>query len=184
MQREPLPNRRFGFTQKIRVGGQSVFIRTGEYDDGRLGEIFIDMYRSGSSFKALLNALAISVSIGLQSGIPLERYIRMYKMTRFEPAGTVSGYDRFSETSSVLDAVFRILEDYYVLGIKSKTRSSVQEPVIEQEPVDIPQPVDTVAVARMKGYTGDVCSHCGSSMMVRNGTCLKCESCGETTGCS
>ncbi len=91
--RERMPDRRKGYTQKAIVGGHKVYLRTGEYDDGRIGEIFIDMHKEGAAFRSLMNNFAIAISLGLQYGVPLEEYVEAFTFTRFEPAGIVQGND-------------------------------------------------------------------------------------------
>ncbi|MDZ7692996.1 MAG: hypothetical protein U5K69_18045 [Balneolaceae bacterium] len=86
--RKRLPNRRTGYTQKVKIGGQSVYLRTGEYDNGQLGEIFIDMHREGAAFRSLMNCFAIAISLGLQHGVPLEEFVDAFTFTKFEPSGT------------------------------------------------------------------------------------------------
>ncbi|HAH08725.1 MAG TPA: vitamin B12-dependent ribonucleotide reductase, partial [Alphaproteobacteria bacterium] len=112
--REKMPTRRKGYTQKAIVGGHKVYLRTGEYDDGRLGEIFIDMYKEGAAFRAMMNNFAIAVSLGLQYGVPLEEYVEAFTFTRFEPAGMVQGNDSIKNATSVLDYVFRELAVSYL----------------------------------------------------------------------
>jgi ribonucleoside-diphosphate reductase alpha chain len=113
-EREKLPTRRKGYTQKAVVGGHKVYLRTGEYDDGRLGEIFIDMHKEGAAFGAMMNNFAISVSQGLQYGVPLEKYIEAFTFTKFEPAGMVQGNDAIKNATSILDYVFRELAVSYM----------------------------------------------------------------------
>ena len=110
-EREKLPNRRKGYTQKAIVGGHKVYLRTGEYEDGRLGEIFIDMHKEGAAFRSLMNNFAIAISLGLQYGVPLEEYVDAFTFTRFEPAGIVQGNDAIKNATSILDYVFRELAD-------------------------------------------------------------------------
>ena len=110
-EREKLPNRRKGYTQKAIVGGHKVYLRTGEYDDGRLGEIFIDMHKEGAAFRSLMNNFAIAISLGLQYGVPLEEYVEAFTFTRFEPAGIVEGNDAIKNATSILDYIFRELAD-------------------------------------------------------------------------
>ena len=112
--REKLPNRRKGYTQKAIVGGHKVYLRTGEYDDGRLGEIFIDMHKEGAAFRAMMNNFAIAISLGLQYGVPLDEYVEAFTFTRFEPAGMVMGNDRIKNATSILDYVFRELAVSYL----------------------------------------------------------------------
>lgn len=170
--RRSLPERRKGYTQKSRVGGHKLYLRTGEYDDGSLGEIFIDMHKEGASFRALMNSFAIAVSIALQYGVPLEEYVEAFTFTKFEPAGFVQGNARIKSATSVLDYIFRELAITY---------SDRQDLAHIRAPVDDEQ-VDTGN--RDYGYLGEACTECGNFTMTRNGTCLKCDTCGSTTGCS
>lgn len=290
---EKLPSRRKGYTQKAKIGGHTVFLRTGEYDDGRLGEIFLDMNKEGSTLRALINNFAISVSLGLQYGVPLEEYVDAFVFTKFEPAGMVQGNDAIKNATSILDYVFRELAVSYLgrhdlshvdqsafeqttlgkgitsgkadavssgltrghkLSVVSGKKSSgdvpagsaskgvtaiasaaknkaalatapvlelqeeasafkrdyedrnadfqaeVHDEVIEKEKVDEVAKANAEAKLEaaeakklentrraksiMQGYTGDMCSECSNFTMVRNGTCLKCDTCGSTSGCS
>ena len=230
--RRRLPDRRTGYTQKAKINGQSVYIRTGEYDNGQLGEIFIDMHREGAAFRSLLNCFAISISLGLQHGVPLEEFVDAFVFTRFEPSGIVSGNDKIKMATSVIDYIFRELAVTY-LGrndlshaddeIKTKTSHSIVKKIIEPEfeseevvservveldkdngpynylvsSEEIKYPKHPEGYAQMNnsmtskvrraieaGYTGDICTECQSMTMVRNGTCLKCMTCGSTSGCS
>ncbi len=113
-EREKLPNRRKGYTQKAVVGGHKVYLRTGEFDDGRLGEIFIDMHKEGAAFRAMMNNFAIAISLGLQYGVPLEEYVEAFTFTKFEPAGMVQGNDAIKNATSILDYVFRELAISYL----------------------------------------------------------------------
>ena len=113
-ERERMPNRRKGYTQKAVVGGHKVYLRTGEYDDGRLGEIFIDMHKEGAAFRSLMNNFAIAISLGLQYGVPLEEYVDAFTFTRFEPAGIVQGNDAIKNATSILDYIFRELAISYL----------------------------------------------------------------------
>lgn len=245
-ERDKLPDRRKGYTQKAAVGGHKVYLRTGEYADGRLGEIFIDMHKEGAAFRSLMNNFAIAISLGLQYGVPLEEYVDAFTFTRFEPAGPVQGNDAIKNATSILDYVFRELAVSYlgrndlahvspddighdVLGkgenegkapeansivsrglLRSKTDKLMvvrggaatalrSEPETVQEmdaaaavsSLGWTEPTKTVegmaerrAEARMKGYVGEACPECANFTLVRNGTCLKCETCGSTTGCS
>ena len=261
--RRRLPQRRRGYTQKAVVGGHKVYLRTGEFDDGNLGEIFIDMHKEGSAFRSLMDSFAISISLGLQYGVPLEEYVEAYTFTRFEPAGMVEGNDAIKMSTSVLDYLFRELAVSYlgrndlahvepddlrhdalgtgidespagpaprdadadslaaVMGVASNgymrtnlyvvngdgpsatatTASAAAEAVAAAAASDsgggVATAVATAAVAgasdsvaerireaRMQGYEGDACNECGNFTLVRNGTCLKCETCGSTSGCS
>jgi ribonucleoside-diphosphate reductase alpha chain len=289
--REKLPHRRKGYTQKAIVGGHKVYLRTGEYDDGRIGEIFIDMHKEGAAFRAMMNNFAIAISLGLQYGVPLEEYVEAFTFTRFEPAGMVQGNEAIKNATSILDYVFRELAISYLgrhdlahvqpedLGattigrgveaedhmrpaapvshglVRGQTQKfrvldndtrgepkgqggggakaagsgviaaiSPAKPILggggggaatafrrdvapapEASPAGEPAgfaanapqahehaaghaPAQSKAAkaaeARMKGYEGESCGECGNFTMVRNGTCLKCDTCGSTSGCS
>ena len=112
--RHRLPERRKGYTQKAIVGGHKVYLRTGEYADGTLGEIFIDMHKEGAAFRAMMNNFAIAVSVGLQYGVPLEEFVEAFTFTRFEPAGMVQGNDSIKNATSILDYIFRELAVSYL----------------------------------------------------------------------
>ncbi len=225
--RRRLPYRRKGYTQKVKINGQSVYLRTGEYDNGQLGEIFIDMHKEGAAFRSLLNCFAISISLGLQHGVPLDEFVDAFVFTRFEPSGMVSGHDRIKMSTSVIDYIFRELAVTYLkrndlahvdeteMDARSNTEiAQIIEPEFESEELisekmieldqHSPQVMPGSAVsakgngritidssmsqkiqdAKVRGYTGDICPECQSMTMVRNGTCLKCTTCGTTTGCS
>jgi ribonucleoside-diphosphate reductase alpha chain len=225
--RRALPNRRAGYTQKAKISGHSVFVRTGEYEDGGLGEIFLDMHKEGAAFRSIINSFAIAVSLGLQYGVPLEEYVDAFTFTRFEPNGMVQGHDYIKISTSVLDYVFRDLaiaymqrhdlgqvkpEDLEATGMQSQPMRSMgivgkpqAEGHHERQPQGVPaqksaainpavnaganaagaaQGRESVRSARIKGFEGDPCPVCGNMTLVRNGTCLKCETCGSTTGCS
>ena len=113
-EQEKLPGRRKGYTQKAKIGGNTIFLRTGEYDDGRLGEIFIDMNKEGATLRGLLNNFAIAISLGLQYGVPLDEYVHAFTFTKFEPAGMVQGNDAIKSATSILDYVFRELAISYL----------------------------------------------------------------------
>ncbi|HLH98010.1 MAG TPA: adenosylcobalamin-dependent ribonucleoside-diphosphate reductase [Xanthobacteraceae bacterium] len=287
-ERERMPDRRKGYTQKAVVGGHKVYLRTGEYDDGRLGEIFIDMHKEGAALRSILNNFAIAVSLGLQYGVPLDEYVDAFTFTRFEPSGPVQGNDSIKYATSILDYVFRELAVSYLerfdlahvepteggfdaLGrgveegrpapaaaryvSKGLTRSRTDKLVVmsggasssapspvsaegrstaaastkvtavagtpvrseaqaatalrtapEQKlsptekigaaeshvrlsfsrPAGWPDTSDVArrAEAKAKGYVGEACGECGNFTLVRNGTCLKCDTCGGTSGCS
>src|SRR5215469_876498 len=290
-ERERMPDRRKGYTQKAVVGGHKVYLRTGEYDDGRLGEIFIDMHKEGAALRSLLNNFAIAVSLGLQYGVPLDEYVDAFTFTRFEPSGPVQGNDSIKYATSILDYVFRELAVSYLerfdlahvdpneggfdaLGkgveegkpggtaatkyvSKGLTRSRTDKlsvlaggaapearspsPIsgeggargapgggkvtafgtrearaegtaalkaeieqklspaeqLEQHQLAIARgevadarasaramAAEKRAEAKAKGYEGEACGECGNFTLVRNGTCLKCDTCGSTTGCS
>jgi ribonucleoside-diphosphate reductase alpha chain len=202
VKRQPLPQRRKGFTQKALVGGHKIYLRTGEYPDGSLGEIFLDMHREGAAFRSLMNCFAIAVSLGLQYGVPLEEFVEAFVFTRFEPNGPVMGHDRLRMATSVIDYIFRELAISYLgrhdlahvseedirydavgtsrVAAEASDRSGGGEGLIATESaVNV-----KVIEARAKGYEGDACEECGHFTLVRNGNCLKCVQCGSTTGCS
>ena len=303
-EREKLPNRRKSYTQKATVGGHKVYLHTGEYEDGRLGEIFIDMHKEGAAFRSLMNNFAIAISLGLQYGVPLEEYVEAFTFTRFEPAGLVQGNDTIKNATSILDYIFRELAVSYLgrndlahvdvseiantglgssdeeleeqaspaaryvsrgllRGQESRVlalRSTTGAVAVAEAQVDPASPVaslqeglrqelaaafavpekarmeaamthlgalqkelsvglakskadasveeiarqlqsqlnaraksrlakenfaaDKRAEARVKGYEGESCRECGNFTLVRNGTCLKCDTCGGTSGCS
>ncbi|MDK3072488.1 vitamin B12-dependent ribonucleotide reductase [Sedimentitalea sp. JM2-8] len=267
--REKMPQRRKGYTQKAIVGGHKVYLRTGEYEDGNLGEIFIDMHKEGAGFRAMMNNFAIAVSVGLQYGVPLEEFVDAFTFTKFEPAGMVQGNDSIKNATSILDYVFRELavsyldrtdlahvkpegatfddlgrgEEEGVSNIREMSESAAsrslevlkqisstgylrkrlpQELVVFQgghssaatalagvaDPSAALQTLvperttatfsatTTTAVAsgsvsldartkaKMQGYEGEACGECGNYTLVRNGTCMKCNTCGGTSGCS
>ena len=239
--RNKVPDRRKGYIQKAIVGGHKVYLHTGEYEDGSLGEIFIDMHKEGAFLRSLMNNFAIAISIGLQYGVPLEEYVEAYTFTRFDPAGVVQGNNRIKNATSILDYVFRELAVSYLgrndlahadntdvdfsLGTGAEegtlknneipwklvkkvssqgylrgqdglsvvsSNGSMETVSAEQAPISAAvstgstsdQSMSRVQAARMMGYEGDACPECGSFTLVRNGTCLKCDTCGATTGCS
>ncbi len=248
-ERERLPGRRKGYTQKAVVGGHKVYLRTGEYEDGRLGEVFIDMHKEGAAFRSLMNNFAIAISIGLQYGVPLEEFVEAYTFTRFEPSGLVEGNDAIKMATSVVDYIFRELAISYLerhdlahvepqetlpdamgkgedegakladslrkvtstgyvrskltvlpggAGLAEEATALVAEAVAsdgdglaavaaEVSLSKVPPNgslARQVQEARLKGYEGDPCGACGNFTLVRNGTCLKCDTCGGTSGCS
>ncbi len=192
--RRLLPNRRSGYTQKAKIGGHSIFLRTGEYEDGGLGEIFLDMHKEGAAFRSLLNSFAIALSLGLQYGVPLEEYVDAFTFTRFEPNGAVSGHQNIKMTTSVIDFIFRDLALSYLNRtdlVQVKPDDLIATTMMQEEAKgEAPPAAAEVAErnqarqARRIGYEGDPCPECGHFTLVRNGTCLKCETCGSTTGCS
>ncbi|WP_127107549.1 vitamin B12-dependent ribonucleotide reductase [Pararhodobacter zhoushanensis] len=258
--REKLPERRKGYTQKAIVGGHKVYLRTGEYDGGKLGEIFIDMHKEGAGFRAMMNNFAIAVSVGLQYGVPLEEFVDAFTFTRFEPAGMVQGNEAIKNATSILDYIFRELAISYLdrtdlahvkptgaafddLGAGEKEgqknvsqvsdeaatrglevlrqisstgylRKRLPQELLVLQGGSQPRALDSgaavsavagnlavaarvetsveaVAVsmdprtkAKMQGYEGDPCGECGNYTLVRNGTCMKCNTCGSTSGCS
>ena len=222
-QRRKLPNRRDGYTQKATIGGHKIYLRTGEYDDGKLGEIFIDMHKEGAAFRSLMHNFAMSISIGLQYGVPLEEFVEAFTFTRFEPSGPIDGNERIKIGTSVLDYIFRELAINY-LGRNDLAHVQVEDlrPDTIGHTEDYPHLIDQQqeaeeretnvlrlaqagdvklvasmgsrsgnslvmsrqASAKIQGYQGDACDDCGNFTMVRNGTCLKCNTCGATSGCS
>ncbi|WP_447980444.1 LAGLIDADG family homing endonuclease [Candidatus Nitrospira bockiana] len=230
--RRPLPTRRAGYTQKAIVGGHKIYLRTGEYTDGTLGEIFLDMHKEGAAFRSLMNCFAIAISLGLQHGVPLEEYVEAFVFTRFEPNGPVKMNDRIKMSTSIIDYIFRELAITYLgrydlaqvqeddLRMDSVKKDDQDPECVESEPAD-PQSLSisteffparrqngvkngngsvshkvelkretvtytatAIQTARLKGYEGDPCLECKQFTLVRNGTCLKCETCGATSGCS
>jgi len=263
--RTRMPHRRKGYTQKANVGGHKVYLRTGEYEDGQLGEIFIDMHKEGAGFRAMMNNFAIAVSVGLQYGVPLEEFVDAFTFTKFEPAGMVQGNDSIKNATSVLDYIFRELAVSYLdrtdlahvkptgetfddlgrgedegkvnIAELGETAASKSLEVLKQisstgylrkrvpqelqvlqgglagalaaaDPVAALQTLvpevgsaasaqtsttavttgtvsmDARAKAKMQGYEGEACGECGNYTLVRNGTCMKCNTCGGTSGCS
>ena len=239
--REKLPQRRKGYTQKAIIGGHKVYLRTGEYADGRLGEIFLDMHKEGAGFRAMMNNFAIAVSVGLQYGVPLEEFVDAFTFTRFEPAGMVQGNEAIKSATSILDYIFRELAISYLdrtdlahvqpagrsfdeLGEGERNVAPVSESVAHRsievlkqisstgylrkrlpeqlaalngvaeaagayDPATSATALATGTIsardkARIQGYEGDPCGECGNYTLVRNGTCMKCNTCGGTSGCS
>ncbi|MBH68530.1 MAG: ribonucleoside-diphosphate reductase, adenosylcobalamin-dependent [Rhodospirillaceae bacterium] len=269
--RARLPHRRKGYTQKAVVGGHKVYLRTGEYEDGSLGEIFIDMHKEGAAFRSLMNSFAIAVSIGLQYGVPLEEYVDSFTFTRFEPSGMVTGNDAIKMATSILDYLFREVAISYLdrddlshaekddllpdtigegdtesldvdkfnkiasrgyirnnlvvlnggmgsatgtdgisaelVGTEATSQKSMEvqhnnghtasgiETRLPNESTSNVQVSETVMdevdkklaqirEARIKGYEGEACQECANFTLVRNGTCMKCDTCGSTSGCS
>ena len=241
-QRRRLPNKRGGYIQKAKIGGHNVYLHTGEYGDGSLGEIFLDMHKEGAAFKALTNAFAIAVSLGLQHGVPLKEFVDAFVFTRFEPNGPVQGNDRIKMSTSILDYIFRDLAVNYLdrndlahvkpedlkpdivrsegeaeteLNLNSglspagsatdnheiqltlddvdpaQADTSTVQTDLSEMPLTSTAPLvsssgDSSAVeeAGKFGFEGDPCPECGQFTLVSNGSCLKCVSCGSTTGCS
>jgi ribonucleoside-diphosphate reductase alpha chain len=255
-ERRRLPGRRKGYTQKASVGGHKVYLRTGEYEDGTAGEIFIDMHKEGAAFRSLMNNFAIAISIGLQYGVPLDEYVEAFTFTRFEPSGMVEGNDTIKMATSVLDYIFREMAISYLgrndlahaepadmlpdaLGrganegdfpeAEEQTMAAIQKVAssgfmrssrlvvfqgganetvaraagggmasvsatvsAEMSSIEVATRVATATdgrvsqliEARAKGYEGDACGECGNFTLVRNGTCMKCVTCGSTSGCS
>jgi ribonucleoside-diphosphate reductase alpha chain len=143
--RHRLPKKRKGFTQEARVGGHKVFLRTGEYEDGSLGEIFVDMHKEGAAFRSLMNCFAISVSMGLQHGVPLDAYVRQFTFTRFEPQGIVEGHPNIKFSTSIIDYVFR------VLGVEYLRQYDFAQVPPKEEQEELQNPTDVAAVHRIEG---------------------------------
>ena len=241
-ERDKLPHRRKGYTQKATVGGHKVYLRTGEYESGKLGEIFVDMHKEGAAFRSLMNNFAIAVSIGLQYGVPLEEFVEAFTFTRFEPQGMVTGNDTIKMSTSILDYIFRELAISYLdrndLGHvgpddldSSTTGSGENQSFISakvasrgfvrrelkvvsggannvtvmpttnllketEERIETTKAAETMQTtnqsssitreleAKIKGFEGEACGECGNFTLVRNGTCMKCNTCGGTSGCS
>ena len=112
--RRKLPAKRRGFTQEANVAGHKVYIRTGEYEDGELGEVFIDMHKEGAAYRSMMNCFAISVSLGLQYGVPLDEFVDKFTFTRFEPSGMVTGHPNVKMATSIVDYIFRVLGMEYL----------------------------------------------------------------------
>ena len=237
--RRPLPARRNGYTQKAVIGGHKLYLRTGEYEDGTVGEIFLDMHKEGAAFRSLMNCFAIAISLGLQHGVPLEEFVEAFVFTRFEPNGPVKLNDRIKMSTSIIDYIFRelavtYLDRYDLAQVKDEdlrmdsVKKDEPDPECSNEEADpeilasssistelfpsrqevqsrhggnghgnghgsVTHKVElkretltmtAVQIARQKGYEGDPCTECKQFTMVRNGTCLKCETCGATSGCS
>jgi len=219
-ERRRLPKRRHGYVREATVGGHKVYLRTGDFDDGSLGEIFIDMYKEGASFKGLLNCFAVLTSKALQYGVPLDELVDTFTFTRFEPAGFVEGHEAIKNATSILDYIFRTLGyDYlqrtdfvHVAQVDSATQPKSIEGNAQSDASESPSPAvgEVIAPAptynevmeavtasvdqdgakaklldpKNMGYTGEACSKCQSTQVVRNGACTMCLNCGTTTGCS
>lgn len=180
--RTRLPKRRHGFTQEAKVAGHKIFLRTGEFEDGQLGEIFVDMHKEGASFRALMNSFAIAVSLGLQHGVPLEAFVEQFTFTRFEPSGIVEGHARLRFATSLLDYLFRSLAvDYLGRDDLAQVASAPSEP----NGLPPPQRLPRVLAIETEGSLGDcpLCPECGH-LTVRNASCYRCLSCGTSLGCS
>lgn len=200
IERRRLPNRRTGYTQKAKVGGHNIYIRTGEYDDGSIGEIFIDMHKEGAAFRSLMHNFAMAISIALQYGVPLDEFVEAFTFTRFEPSGSVSGNSHIKMATSILDYIFRELAITYskrydlahvqIKDLQPDAIGEVEAKVVKKKQVQVGSMNLKAAnhhhtsKAKSMGYAGDSCDECGNFTMVRNGTCLKCDTCGSTSGCS
>ncbi len=208
VERRKLPDKRNGFTQKAKIDGHTVYIRTGEYADGSLGEVFIDMYKEGASFRSILNCFAISVSLGLQYGVPLEEFVNRFTFTRFEPAGRVE-HPNIKQATSVFDYLFRLLGyEYLNRADLVHVPDAPQNASVAPDPAPAPQTEDPKAPPAPKAkiltevafsntalqeqtqqvlasMMGDapICTTCGH-LTIRSGTCYKCLNCGNSLGCS
>jgi ribonucleoside-diphosphate reductase alpha chain len=180
--RHKLADKRLGYTQKATIGGTKIYLHTGEFQNGELGEIFIDVYKEGSSFRALLNSFAIAISIGLQFGVPLHEFVDAFTFTRFEPAGMVQGSDSVKSATSILDYIFRQLAIDY--NGREDLAHVVKEPVKAEVEKVSEVGMSASEVAKSQGYTGNACSACGSHRMVRTGVCECCQDCSTSAGCS
>ncbi|MXV14227.1 vitamin B12-dependent ribonucleotide reductase [Hufsiella ginkgonis] len=203
VERKVLPAKRRGFTQKANVGGQTVFVRTGEYEDGTLGEIFVDMHKEGATFRSLMNCFAIAVSVGLQYGVPLEEFVDKFTFTRFEPSGMVMGHDNIKTSTSIIDYIFRMLGYEYLqrtdlVHVLTEQPAALENPQFDEEDVNtdhtnvyLPEskPTGSVKLKPVLDISGGgqsdapACGNCGH-IMVRSGTCYKCLNCGTQGGCS
>ncbi len=213
VERKQLPAKRRGYTFKGKVGGQPLFLRTGEYGDGTLGEIFIDMAKEGATMRSLLNSFAIAISVGLQYGVPLDEFVEKFTFTRFEPSGVVD-HPNIKTATSVLDYIFRVLAYEYLDRVDlvhvpdehkikdmeggflseqqqqlSQVRITAPKPAVPQVPGGVPKPVAATHMSadtkKLMGTSADApaCRNCGN-ITLRNGTCYMCPNCGTTTGCS
>jgi ribonucleoside-diphosphate reductase alpha chain len=201
--KRPLPQKRNGLTVDANVGGHKVYLRTGEYEDGTLGEIFIDMFKEGAAYRSMVNCLAVAVSVGLQYGVPLEKFVEAFTFTRFEPAG-MTDHPNVKVCTSILDYIFRVLgmeylgrtdfvqvkpEESTFLSRPDQQRVFQQKLSLEEVPlksfVDPELSTAMVRAEQLKSMMGDApfCSSCGS-ITIRNGSCYKCDNCGNSEGCS
>jgi ribonucleoside-diphosphate reductase alpha chain len=209
-----LPKKRSGFTQEARVGGHKIFLRTGEYADASLGEIFVDMHKEGAAFRSLMNCFSMSVSIGLQYGVPLETFVDQFTFTRFEPQGMVEGHPNIKFATSIVDYLFRVLGIEYLKRyelahvppadipqhkIEDPTEHRSNDPRSIPPPPHMPdEPIEGLASGRIQteGVSNPLSQHLEEMMgdapvcdncghiTVRNGACYKCLNCGNSIGCS
>jgi len=208
VEKKNLPTKRRGFTQKASIGGQTIFVRTGEYEDGTLGEIFVDMHKEGATLRSLMNCFAISISVGLQYGVPLEEFVEKFTFTRFEPSGMVQGHENIKSATSIIDYIFRLLGYEYLdrtdlIHVQTEKKAILGNPQMideDQNPDISNQPQNTTPSYSMStakdgtqqkafditgGAQSDApaCNVCGH-ITVRSGTCYKCLNCGNSLGCS
>jgi ribonucleoside-diphosphate reductase alpha chain len=209
-----LPKKRSGFTQEAYVGGHKVFLRTGEYADGSLGEIFIDMHKEGAAFRSLMNCFAMAVSVGLQYGVPLDTFVEQFTFTRFEPHGVVSGHTNIKFATSIVDYLFRVLgveylKRYDFAQVKpAEAPASIEDPTVPQlvamepqVPASLaPPPSTQTAAAKVDHHASEAHGALDAQLeemmgdapvcdgcghiTVRNGACYKCLNCGNSMGCS
>jgi ribonucleoside-diphosphate reductase alpha chain len=208
--RRKLPDRRKGYIQKASVGGHKVYIHTGEYDDGELGEIFIDMHKEGAAFRSLMNNFAVAISIGLQYGVPLEEFVDAFVFTRFEPAGPVTGNDTVKSATSILDYIFRELGVSYLgrgdlasvdpaaLNADGLGHGEAARAEAEPQPASrfisrgfargaapdnlVFLPTANRAPGPAPQAAAGICAACGDIAVVRKGQSLICETCGARAG--
>ena len=210
--RRELPHTRYGVTLEACVGGHKVFLRTGEYHNHDLGEIFVDMYKEGAAYRSMMNSFAQAVSVGLQYGVPLEKFVKMFSFTRFDPCG-ITDHPNVRNATSILDFIFRVLgmryldmHDFVHVPPQPVTLSKEETPlttVLPANPIKT-TPRDTIQsgtphtgisqptamgsanpnehLAEMMG-DAPVCDSCGH-LTVRNGSCYRCLNCGNSMGCS
>lgn len=208
LQRRRLPKKRYGFTQEARVAGQKIYLRTGEYEDGTLGEIFIDMHKEGAAFRSMLNCFAIAISLGLQYGVPLEEFVDAFVFTRFEPQGPVEGHPHVKFATSIIDYIFRVLGIEYLkrydlahvppeetfredLGARSPDLEEEASKETPHSTGGVSKAGPSAAVhgaaisqqARSFMMDAPACDKCGH-ITVRNGSCYRCLNCGNSMGCS
>jgi ribonucleoside-diphosphate reductase alpha chain len=204
--RRQLPHKRRGFTQEAAVAGHKVYIRTGEYDDGALGEIFIDMHKEGAAYRSMMNCFAISVSLGLQYGVPLKEFVDKFTFTRFEPSGIVNGHQNIKMATSIVDYIFRVLgleylgrTDFVQVKPPKAVDLTVEKGSVETtypkepakalalggESVGVERQLEIPLTGHLAEMMGDAppCDSCGHTT-VRNGACYRCLNCGNSMGCS
>ena len=188
-----LPRKRKGVNYAATIGGQKIFFRTGEYNENEIGEIFIDMFKAGASYKSLLNCFAVAVSLGLQYGVPLEKYVEKFIFTRFEPAG-LTDHPNIRNATSVLDFIFRVLAFDYIgrtdiVQVPPKlddTAPNIEEEIEERNDIgqtDSTNSINPDTFSEHNDSDAPFCDICGS-VTVRNGACYKCLNCGSSMGCS
>ncbi|OGH60990.1 MAG: ribonucleoside-diphosphate reductase, adenosylcobalamin-dependent [Candidatus Lindowbacteria bacterium RIFCSPLOWO2_12_FULL_62_27] len=185
--RRRLPRKRGGITYELRVGGHKVYLRTGEYEDRTLGELFIDMHKEGAAFRSLMNCFAIAVSLGLQYGVPMEEYVDSFTFSRFQPYGPVEGHPYVKYSTSVIDMIFRILAvDYLKRTDVAQVKPPDDKDIDEKSNGGNGKSGVTAVVNEFHSSLmsdAPFCNACGH-VTVRSGTCYKCTNCGNTLGCS